>query len=82
MFIIHAAIMFSNGEIVEGSEYHSIGLLARKIGFLGEHINGFVTNTGEFVLPQEAVSIALQSGQIKASVDLLTPEDLWPMAVQ
>jgi hypothetical protein len=77
-FITHAAIMFSNGEVVEGTEYQAINNLARRIGFSGERIDGFVNSSGEFVLPQDAAEIALKSGQIKAPIKELVPDDLWP----
>lgn len=78
MFIQHAAIMFSNGEIVEGTEYHAVLSLSKKIGIAGEHINGFTDSSGEFVLPQDAAVIALEAGQIKSPVTHLSPDDLWP----
>lgn len=78
MVIIKAAIMFQNGEIVEGHSYSEISTLASKLSFSGEKIYGFVTSSGEFVLPEEAVSIALESKQISAEVDKLTPDMLWP----
>ncbi len=78
MFITHAAIMFSNGDIVEGFSYQAAHTLARKLGLSGEYINGFLSSSGEFILPKEAAVVALQSGQIKTQVDELTPFDLWP----
>lgn len=77
-FIAHAAIMFSNGEVVEGTEYHKILSLSHKIGYHGEHINGFTNSSGEFVLPQDAAVIAVASGQVKTPLDVLFPDDLWP----
>lgn len=78
MFITHAAIMFSNGEVVEGTQYQSIQHLSRKIGFAGEHINGFTDSSGDFVLPKDAAKVAFKAGQIKTPVDELNPDDLWP----
>lgn len=78
MFITHAAIMFSNGEVFEGRDYHHINQLANKIGFAGERILGFLDSTGEFQLPVDAAKIALKAGQITEPVDELTPSDLWP----
>lgn len=78
MFITHAAIMFSNGEVVEGTEYQKILSLSHKIGMAGEHINGFTNSSGEFVLPQDAAMIAFEAGQIKEQIDVLFPDDLWP----
>lgn len=81
MFITHAAIMFSNGEIVEGTEYHAVRTLVHKIGLSGEHINGFVTSYGDFVLPEDAAMVALKSGQIKIPVSELSSDDLWPSLI-
>jgi polyhydroxyalkanoate synthesis regulator protein len=81
MFITHAAIMYSNGEVLTGRNYQKINYLAQKIGFGGEHINGFTNSYGEFVLPHEAAAIATHSGQIKQEVQELAPDDLWPVLV-
>lgn len=78
MFIIKAAIMFSNGEVLEGRNYSDIVSLASKIGVNGERINGFLTSSGDFVLPEEAAKIAFSSGQLRESTEGLAPEDLWP----
>lgn len=78
MVITRAAIMFQNGETVEGHDYGAIATLANKLSFSGEKINGFVTSTGEFVLPEEAATIALKAKQIAGKVDRLTPDMLWP----
>lgn len=78
MVIIKAAIMFDNGETVEGHDYGSISTLANKLSFRGERVHGFLTSTGAFVLPDEAAVIALSTGQIKEAVDTLTPDMLWP----
>lgn len=77
MFITKAAIMFSNGEILEGRDYGYIGRIARKLGFSGERIEGFLTSSGEFVLPHEAAAIAMNSGQVKEEIITLTPDHLW-----
>lgn len=77
MFIVKAAIMFSNGEIVEGRDYSSILRLAQKLGVArGEKIEGFLTSGDEFVLPSEATTIAKNAGQVEDN-DTLTPEHLW-----
>ncbi len=78
MVIIKAAIMFQNGEIIEGHDYGHISTLAHKLSFTGEKIYGFVTNTGAFLLPNEAAVVALATKQITEQVDALTPEILWP----
>jgi hypothetical protein len=78
MLIVRAAIMYSNGEVVEGRDYQSINSLAYKLGLSGDHINGFLNSSGEFVLPKDAAAIALKSGQIKKSTDELQPTDIWP----
>jgi hypothetical protein len=77
MVIIKAAIMFENGETVEGHDYGHISSLAQKLSLRGERVLGFMTSSGEFVLPDEAVEIALNSGQIAERVDALIPEMLW-----
>lgn len=78
MIITRAAIMFSNGEILEGHNYGDISNIANKIGFSGDKIYGFTTGAGDFVLPVEAAKIALDAGQIKSDFGSLMPEDLWP----
>lgn len=70
--------MFQNGEVVEGHDYGRISSLAGKLGLTGDRVNGFVTSSGIFVLPDEAVEIALKSKQITEAVDELTPDMIWP----
>lgn len=76
MLITRAAIMFSNGEIFEGRSYSSVTEIARKLSYNGEHIRGFVTSSGEFVLPAEAAKIAYEAGQIPNLKENLEPEDI------
>jgi len=78
MVIIRAAIMFQNGEVVEGHDYGQIATLGNKLSFTGDRIHGFTTSSGIFVLPHEAVEIALEAGQIAERVDELTPDMIWP----
>lgn len=78
MVITRAAIMFSNGEIIEGHDYGQIATLAHKLSYSGDKIYGFMTSSGEFVLPKEAVEIAFKAKQIAERVDTLTPATLWP----
>jgi len=78
MFITKAAIMFQNGEVVEGRNYSEANTVANKLGLTGDKIHGFSTSSGTFVLPNEAVEIAIGSNQIAERVDILTPETLWP----
>lgn len=78
MIITRAAIMFSNGEVVEGHSYSAVSSMAHKLGFNGEKIYGFVTSSGDFVLPKEAGEIALKAKQISTVIGVLTPEMLWP----
>ena len=78
MIITRAAIMFSSGEIFEGQTYSSIISIASKLGFTGEKICGFVTSSGDFVLPQDAVTIALKAKQISNFKEKLEPEDIRP----
>lgn len=78
MFITHAAIMFSNGDVIKGTDYSVIVMLARKIGYPDERINGFLTDMGEFVLPKDAAVVAFAADQIKEPVEELSPEDIWP----
>lgn len=77
MVIIKAAIMFQNGEILEGHSYGQISSLASKLSFSGDRIHGFLTSSGKFVLPEEAVDIALEANQIAERVDKLTPDMIW-----
>lgn len=76
--IVRAAIMFSNGVVIEGHDYSQITTIANKLGLSGERILGFVTGTEDFVLPREAATIAFQAKQIKKVLDELKPQDLWP----
>jgi len=79
MIIARAATMFSNGEILEGHDYGNISNLAHKFSYpMDQRIYGFVTSTDEFVLPKEAMEIAVQAGQTTPLTELLTPEQLWP----
>lgn len=78
MVITRAAIMFSNGEVLEGHTYSTILSLAHKLSFNGDKIYGFVTSSGQFVLPKEAATIATKAGQITTVIGVLTPEQLWP----
>jgi hypothetical protein len=80
MVIIKAAIMFENGETVEGHDYGHISSLAQKLGIRGERVLGFMTSSGEFVLPGEAAVIAVESGQLKSVLGPLTPDMLWKTA--
>ena len=81
MVIVRAAIMFQNGDIIEGRDYGHISSLANKLSLSGERVNGFTTSSGDFVLPEEAVEIAINAGQITDRVDELTPEMLWKDSV-
>lgn len=81
MLITRAAIMFSNGEVLEGHDYGAIATIANKLSLSGEKIYGYVTSSGDFVLPDEAAAIAVKSGQLLELVKNLTPEDLWPSRV-
>ena len=77
MIITRAAIMFSNGEVVEGQSYSAITQIANKLSFNGDKIHGFVTSAGDFVLPGEAAVIAVKAGQLTSVIGVLTPEMLW-----
>lgn len=79
MYIIQAAIMYSNGEVLEGRNYYTISSLAQKIGFPKECIHGFLNSSGEFVLPHDAAIIAARAGQINRIIEDLMPDDLWPV---
>lgn len=79
MIIVRAAIMFSNGEVLEGRDYGHILWLAQLLNYpLGSKKEGFMTSSGDFVLPKKASSIAVKAGQIETTVNKLLPEDLWP----
>lgn len=71
--------MYSNGEILEGRDYSSITHLGHRLGYSGDRINGFVTSSGNFVLPGEAAVIAVKAKQIDSVIGVLTPEKLWPV---
>lgn len=72
--------MFDNGEVLEGHDYGHISTLASKLSFRGDRVHGFLTSTGEFVLPEDAARIAIESKQIAGEVSALTPDMLWPYA--
>lgn len=76
--ITNAAIMYQNGEVLEGKNYHKINSLANRLGISGDRIHGFLNSSGEFVLPIDAAQIATESGQLKKPVSELSPDDLWP----
>lgn len=78
MHITRAALMYSDGEVFEGFSYTNISSLARKLGYSGEPIRGFIDSAGEFLLPHDAAVTAEKSGQITKSVSELSPDDLWP----
>lgn len=76
--IVKAAIMYSNGEVLEGRDYGHINYLGHKLSLPDtERIQGFVTNTGEFVLPDQAAIIAVEAHQIKEAPAVLNPDNLW-----
>lgn len=78
MIITKAAILFYNGGVLEGHTYSQICYLAKKLGFTGDKIYGFMTSRDIFVDSSNAAYIAFESGQIKTEKDNLEPEDLWP----
>jgi hypothetical protein len=80
MSITRAAIMYSNGEVLEGWNYHAIGNLARRLGYTGESIHGFINSEGDFMLPKEAAVVAYDAKQVSQPVTELLPDDLWPVA--
>ena len=82
MYIVRAAVMYTDGEILEGRDYGRITHLGNQLGRLGEKTFGFITSSGDFVLPDEASRIAVESGQINNAPDELEPEDLWPELAQ
>lgn len=78
MIIVRAAIMFSNGEIVEGHDYGHITSISHKLSIAGDKIYGFITSKGDFVLPADATAIAVKANQIPQTEEPLKPEDIWP----
>lgn len=82
MIISRAAILYPNGEIVEGRDYGTIQTLANKLSFSGEKIYGFVTSDGTFVDPGFAAFIAKEAGQVSEDIEELKPEDLWSVGVE
>lgn len=81
MMITRAAIMYPNGEIFEGHDYVKIASLANKLNFSGDRIEGFITSSGEFVLPNDAAVIATEAGQLQDRIDELSPDVLWPSLI-
>lgn len=78
MVIVRAAILYSNGETIQGHTYGAITSLSHKLSYPQEdRIYGFVTSSEAFVLPSEAMTIALEAGQVTVSADELTPDMLW-----
>jgi len=76
--IIKAAIMYANGEILEGRDYGYINSLGHKLSYPEQQrIQGFITNTGEFVLPEQAAVIAVEAHQIDKAPEKLNPDNLW-----
>lgn len=79
MVIVKAAIMFSNGEILEGYNYGNIMATARKLSYASaDCIHGYMTSEGDFVLPYQAASIAVHAQQTAQLHKDFSPEHLWP----
>jgi len=81
--IKESAILFE-GTVYTGRRHHDVirkiiqETGVKKVG--GQHPQGFVTDTGEFVDREQAAKIALECGQIeklKYSSTLLFSEDLY-----
>lgn len=77
MYITKAAIMYSNGEVLEGHDYGQMIYFANKLSLSGDKIDGFMTSSGDFVLPDQAAKIAFKAKQIETALPTLNPEDLW-----
>lgn len=77
--MIKEAAILKDGVVYVGHRHDSICKAYSK-GFFNRdtgRIQGFVTNTGEFVDRKEAARIAFECGQIKKPVDGLVSEDLY-----
>lgn len=74
--IVAAAVKDAKGKI------HSAPAPARHwelhVALGQEWLEGFVTDTGEFLSRAEAAKIALASGQVAKAGDYLMCADLWP----
>lgn len=82
MYIKHAAIMYTSGEVVSGFDrYHKIIRLQAMLGIStnSDCIQGFVDGSDNFLTPTEAKAVAITAKQIPKDFDgKLYPEDLWP----
>lgn len=80
--IVNAAIKYPDGEIVLGKSHTKIVALQAKLGVRTSDeqiIKGFVDSADNFLTREEALSVAIKSGQIKKSKDKkLFSDDLWP----
>lgn len=75
LFIKRAAIFYENGGIVEGKSYGQISSLARKIGFSGDRIYGYIDSSDEFLVEDAGIELARNAGQ--AGKECEYPEDIF-----
>jgi hypothetical protein len=80
--LVDAAIKYSDGEVLVASRHWQIiTLRSNSTGerTLGDAVQGFVDNSGEFYTREEAKELAVKNGQISSDHDGdLYSEDLWP----
>lgn len=56
---------------------HVLHMIAQTLGDIGEHEQGFVTNTERFVDREEGARIAFAAGQVTTELSSLFSEHLW-----
>lgn len=75
--MIKSAAIKKDGIVYEGKRHNNIlHDESRPKGFLKNGVQGFVTDTGEFVTRERAAKIAYNCGQIKEPKEMLFSEDI------
>jgi hypothetical protein len=74
--IVKAAIK-KGDQVYTGSRHHLIIHEHRGMFKTKDSVQGFITDTGEFLNRQQASEHAFNCGQIKENVGNLLSEDLW-----
>jgi len=75
---IKIAAIMENGEVFTGRRHSDIIFeISQKTGKRVNGVQGFVTDTGQFVGREEAAKIAFEAGQIKKEQPRLFSEDLY-----
>jgi hypothetical protein len=74
--MIKAAAIIINGKICTGRRHWEIIRDNPTTEYITQDVQGFITDTGEFVGREEAAEIAFECGQIKEPKKVLFSEDI------